>query len=84
MIKYIKKFNEMKEFVDFLEKRGYTIRIRHKEDLILEIGSKKPNYLLKNTVGNLRICYLNTLKLILKLGLSIIKVKGERYGEIKV
>ncbi|HIQ38397.1 MAG TPA: hypothetical protein EYH53_00110 [Methanothermococcus okinawensis] len=73
MVKYIKKFNEMRKFVDFIEKKGYTIRIHHKGDLILEIGGKKPNYLLKNTLGNLRICYLNTLKLVLKLGLSMIK-----------
>jgi len=73
MVKYIKKFNEIREFVDFIEKKGYTIRVRHKGDLILEVGSKKPNFLLKNTVGNLRICYLNALKLMLKLGLSIIK-----------
>ena len=73
MVKYIKKFNEIREFVDFIEKKGYTIRVRHNGDLILEVGSKKPNFLLKNTVGNLRICYLNALKLMLKLGLSIIK-----------
>ncbi|AXI25204.1 hypothetical protein CFE53_03180 [Methanofervidicoccus sp. A16] len=73
MVKYIKKFNEFKEFVDFIEKKGYTLRVRYKRDLVLEIGSKKPNFLLKNTVGNVRVCYFNALKLMWKLGISMIK-----------
>ncbi|HID47835.1 MAG TPA: hypothetical protein EYH15_05565 [Methanothermococcus okinawensis] len=73
MVKYIKKLKEIREFVDFIEKKGYTIRVRHNDDLILELGSKKPNFLLKNVLGNVRICYLNALKLMLKLGISLIK-----------
>ncbi|HIQ32555.1 MAG TPA: hypothetical protein EYH55_03645 [Methanothermococcus okinawensis] len=73
MVKYIKKFNEIREFVDFIEKKGYTLRVRHKESLILEIGSKRPDPLLKKLIGNVRISYLNALKLMLKLGISIIK-----------
>jgi len=73
MVKYIKMFDEIREFVDFIEKKGYTVRVRHKGDLILEIGGKKSDFLLRSTVGNIRISYLNALKLMLKLGISIIK-----------
>ena len=73
MVKYIKKFNQMKEVVNYLEKKGYSIRIYHNDNLVLETRSNNPNYLLKNTVGNIKIRYIPALKLISKLGLSLIK-----------
>ena len=73
MVKYIKKFNQMMEVVNHLEKKGYSIRICHNGNLVLETGSNNPNYLLKNTVGNIKIRYIPALKLISKLGLSLIK-----------
>ena len=73
MVKYIKKFNQMKEVVNYLEKKGYSIRIYHNDNLVLETGSNNPNYLLKNTVGNIKIQYIPALKLISKLGLSLIE-----------
>ena len=73
MINYINKFKQMKEVVKCIEDSGYSIYIHHKDKPILEVGTKKSNYMVKNTVGDVKIHYINTTKLIAKLGIELLR-----------
>jgi len=67
MINYINKVKQIKKAIEYMEDRGYSINVRHKNNPILEVGKVKTNPIIKNTIGNVKIHYLNTMKVLLKL-----------------
>lgn len=73
MINYINKFKQMKEVVKCIEDSGYSIYVHYKDKPILEIGTKKSNILLKNTVGDVKIHCLNTAKLMAKISTEMLR-----------
>ncbi len=71
MVKYINQFKDIKRAIEYLENRGYTICVRHDNDIILETG--KSDILTRNTVGNIKIHYINALKLLGKTSIALLR-----------
>lgn len=67
MTNYINKFKQIKTAIEYMEDRGYSINVTHNNDPILQIGNQKTNLIIKNTIGNVKVHYINTAKLLLKM-----------------
>ncbi|AEK20422.1 hypothetical protein HNP92_000543 [Methanococcus maripaludis] len=67
MINYINKFKQIKKAIDYMDDRGYSINVKHENNPVIEIGNKKTNPIIKNTIGNVKVHYINTAKLLLKM-----------------
>ncbi|ABR56963.1 hypothetical protein [Methanococcus aeolicus] len=73
MITHINKIEHIKEVVKFVENSGYTINIHTNNKLIMEIGTDRPDFLSKNTIGNVKIHYINSTKLMAKIGIELLR-----------
>ncbi|ABR54619.1 conserved hypothetical protein [Methanococcus vannielii SB] len=67
MTNYINKLKQIKTAIEYMEDRGYSINVTHNTDPILQIGNQKANFIIKNTIGNVKVHYINTAKLLLKM-----------------
>lgn len=73
MITHINKIKYIKEIVEFVENSGYTVNIHTNNKPIMEIGADSPDFLSKNTIGNVKIHYINSTKLMAKIGIELLR-----------
>ncbi|WP_245326394.1 hypothetical protein [Methanococcus voltae] len=70
MKNYINQYKQLKTAIEYISEKGYTVNIRQNEKPIMVVGKHaKPNFVLKNTVGNVKVNCINTVKLIYNMKL---------------